>query len=266
MAAEFNKIWYPLLRSGLRRGVIRGKGAVDHTLVALAYFGMTTAFESLLPPCQNTLPTSDHFGKALHWAICRGHTPIVNILQKRQRQLPSAGFGFGLGRSELSLAAQNGHLNLVKLFILQDDDTSSWTIINALHSAAQAGQLDALKLIIGNTPRISSHGNWPLDVLLAAAHGGQDHIVGFALSEHGANIDGIVTRGHPFTRFSHKPAIYAAASHGYVGTVSYLLAKGAHFSGAWGNALTPAVRRGYTRTIEVLLEAGADLNTVDSES
>jgi len=36
MAVKFGKIWYPLPRAGTGSGKFRGKGAVDHTLVALA--------------------------------------------------------------------------------------------------------------------------------------------------------------------------------------------------------------------------------------
>lgn len=172
----------------------------------------------------------------------------------------------------LSIAARHGHLDLVKLLMLHDD-TGSKHVDYALRNAAQAGQLDALKLILKNMPQHSNLGNWPLEVLISAALSGQGHIVDFALTEHDADINGIITRdkkiltrGFPYRKLWERPAIYAAASHGYVGTASYLLAKGAHYSGPWGNALAPAVRRGYTRTVEVLLKASADLNTVDLEA
>lgn len=44
---------------------------------------LATVFESLLPSCQNTMKTSDHFRKLLYSAICRGHILLVSILLKR---------------------------------------------------------------------------------------------------------------------------------------------------------------------------------------
>ena len=81
----------------------------------------------------------------------------------------------------------------MKLFLLQDDTSSGCLeAVKALRSAAHADHLEALQVIIENVSRFSNLGNWPLDVILAAANSGQAQIIDFALSGLGADINGSI--------------------------------------------------------------------------
>lgn len=272
MAAEWSKVWYEPCDMRLGDDYVRGT-MPDHVLVAFAYFGMTAAFVSLLPSCQSKYPLSDHFGMAYYWAISRGHTPIVNVLRERSRpeEVPRhiADFGFdSFMVTTLALATRGGHLDLMKIFIEETKKQHHCTVL-ALRVAAETGQMDALQLLIDTAPLLARLRKWPLDVLLAAAEAGQVHVVDFAISKLGADVNGSLNRKVPewtwwnIDDFRCRTAIYLAAAHGHLETVSYLLAKGADISGPWGHAIEPAVRRGYTRTVKLLMEAGADPHAED---
>lgn len=272
MAAEWSGLWYEASELGCNSHYVSST-MPDHVLVALAYFGLTAAFVSLLPSCPSKHPISDHFGTAYYWAISRGHTPIVTVLRERShpekvpRQL--ADFGYDcLMFTTLGLATRGGHLDLMKIFIEETKKESYHTVL-ALRVAAKTGQMDALQLLIDTAPLLARLRKWPLDVLLAAAEAGQVQMVDFAISKLGADVNGSLNRQiHEWAIFGihdfhFRTAIYLAAAHGHLETVSYLLAKGADTSGLWGHAIQPAVRRGYTRTVKLLMEAGADPSAVD---
>ena len=284
MTALWRGVWFPVRTSCSLRGTYKSGPMDDHTLVALAYFGMTAAFESLLPSCGKDRPVSDAFGPAEFWAAYRGHVAIVEILRERgserRRNEAFNRLEYELNDFEIrgfAVAAYSGNLDLVRLLLPDNKDTYK-TCVLAMRTAAQAGHIHILRYIIENIPWHEGYRDWAIDILIAAAYAGREDIADFAISELGAKVNGTIpmTRSYANDRnrvhvwlghfdFEERPAIYLAASRGHVGMASYLLAKGAKCSGSGWNALTIATRRGYTRTVEVLLEAGAEPDTEDEK-
>jgi ankyrin repeat protein len=125
---------------------------------------------------------------------------------------------------------------------------------HALHLAAKAGSLDAIKILIEAGKLVTQEDTHGLTPLYYASEGG--HIVVCRLLiEHGGDVN---AQGGYFGN-----ALQAASSEGHQTVIDILLAKGADVNaqgGYYGNALQAASSRGHQTVVNILLANGANVN------
>ena len=161
----------------------------------------------------------------------------------------------------LIIAAQNGHLNSVKILLRYGADIEARGTLKIennviegctpLCAAAVTGHLNVVKLLIEHNADVdgrTSTGSTPLRV---AAHDGHLDVVR-CLVESGADVNAR-------TQYKGTP-IMAACDHGHLSIVSYLINKGAfvNLPAKDGNtALHYAAQRGHLEIVSQLLALGA---------
>ena len=127
---------------------------------------------------------------------------------------------------------------------------------SALQSAAHAGHLDALQLLLDHGARVNEYSGYYGTSLQAAAHGGHLEIVKKLVSA-GAHINTLT--GH----FGNP--LQAASAAGHIHVAKYLLEAGALINargGEYGYALHACTRTGDQSMAQLLLDQGADINAV----
>ena len=159
-------------------------------------------------------------------------------------------------RTPLYLAAEHGHLGMVKLLLDKGSDVNAqdnhWG--TALQAASLGGYEQIVKLLINKGADVNAQYGCCGTVLQRASERGHDRIVRLLL-DHGADVN---ARGGHF----HN-ALIAASHNGHKRTVQLLLDNGAEVN-AQGrcidNALIAAYNKGHEQIIKLLINKGADVN------
>ena len=158
------------------------------------------------------------------------------------------------GKTALHLAAESGHLDIVKLLLDCGANVNSRGNFDraALHLAAESGHLDIVKLLLDCGANVNSRGNFDRTALHLAAESGHLDVVQLLL-ERGADIDIRAKNG--------RTALYFAAKSGHLDITKLLLERGADINiraKSGRTALHLAAESGHLDLIELLLKRGAD--------
>ena len=142
-------------------------------------------------------------------------------------------------------------LFLRERFFLGDDDECSWS---SLHDAARHGTVANIHALIEKGCDVNErhYGHTPLDVATQ-----RNVELVRALVDAGADVHSLSDDG--------KTALFFAAMHSRSDVVQYLLEKGLDATATDHYKDTPlhwSINRGDTKSIELLLEHGADINAV----
>ena len=162
----------------------------------------------------------------------------------------------------LIIAAQNGHLNSVKILLGYGADIEDRGTIKIgdevvegctpLWGAACSGRLDVVKLLIERNADVDGRTSTDSTPLRAAAHKGHLDVVR-CLVESGADVNAR-------NDYESTP-LMAACYYGHVSVVTYLINKGAfmdlQYQDSGNTALHDAVKRGYLEMVSKLLALGA---------
>ena len=162
----------------------------------------------------------------------------------------------------LIIAAQNGHLNSVKILLGYGADIEDRGTIKIgdevvegctpLWGAACSGRLDVVKLLIERNADVDGRTSTDSTPLRAAAHKGHLDVVR-CLVESGADVNAR-------NDYESTP-LMAACYYGHVSVVTYLIDKGAfmdlQYQESGNTALHDAVKRGYLEMVSQLLSRGA---------
>jgi ankyrin repeat protein len=164
----------------------------------------------------------------------------------------------GLSGRPLCVAAEKGHLDVVRLLVQYGVDINNssaeitpWgtapagrNTYNPLAAAASAGQLEVARLLL-------DHGADPTlgDSLYEAAHAGHADMVQLLLQRGAGACEG--------AQHSPQQTLQVACDEGHARVVDVLLEAG---YGEPSQYLVPAVAAGYTDVVEVLAQRGADVN------
>ncbi|KAI9765917.1 MAG: hypothetical protein M1840_007058 [Geoglossum simile] len=160
----------------------------------------------------------------------------------------------------LQAAAQNGHLEVVRLLLRRGGEANAKPVLDgktALQAAAGSGHMKIVQLLLEKGADINAK---PSDsgrtALQAAAEAGHLAIVRWLL-ERGADVN-----GEP--AFDGKTALQAAAGNGCIDVVRMLLGTGAIINAGPGDrgrtAIQSAAENGHLDVARLLLERGANVN------
>ncbi|KAK6304464.1 hypothetical protein J4Q44_G00250500 [Coregonus suidteri] len=166
------------------------------------------------------------------------------------------------GATALYEASKNGHREIVELLLSHNPDANkpTKTGLLPLHVAAQYGHHDIVSLLVPVTSRARVRHSGISPLHLAAEHN-RDMVTAILLKT-GADVNATLSHNRSMQYSDHcATALYFAISNGSTKTVEMLLKAGANLSLDPVNPLLAAVRRGCTRTVSLLLEHGADVNT-----
>lgn len=160
----------------------------------------------------------------------------------------------------LSKAARTGQQSLVRLLMSPKyhqpafESDHRQEAVSAMNCAARGGNLEIVKLIIERSPWYTNKPGWATELLRIGACNFHLPVVEFVMSTGLVKLDedGI----NPF----RTPALRSAASNGHVHVVLFLLANGSTLASSGYGAMTLAVRGGYKRVVQALLDAGADID------
>jgi len=197
--------------------------------------------------------------RALVLASYYGFEDEVKYILEKYDDLPNLGIGpeYAHG-SALTLAAENGHANIVEI-LLKDGRIDPNVRINfSLSKAAAEGHADVVKLLLKDSRVDPGLNN---EVLENTIKGGHTEVVKLLLEDKRSdpNVELLGHKGGP---------LRYAAEHGYTEIVRLLLADGRADPSARGSdALNLAAEHGHTEIVRLLLEDGrSNPSDVKSES
>ncbi|CAK9115057.1 unnamed protein product [Durusdinium trenchii] len=189
--------------------------------------------------------------QALHLA-CENNQVIevTSLLQKPQN--PN-GTGADIDRPPMFLAAERGHLEVVRLLLEAGADLNAATQCGhtVLMFAAQNGHPDVVRVLLeaGADPKAATQ-DWATALMFAAQNGHPDVVR--LLLEAGADPNAATRCGHTVLMF--------AAQNGHLEVARVLLEVGADPNAAMqdgATALMDATVHGHLEVVRVLLKAGA---------
>ena len=161
----------------------------------------------------------------------------------------------------LNIAAEQGHVDVVKLLLLEKDAQIDVLKNNseapkALLVASSSGHAEVVRVLLEKGAELNTQDNDGRTALCLAALGGHLSTVQ-VLVEKGANVNFIT--GYDFTALSY------AAAHGQLATANYLIENRAEVEPVLKFGMSPlylAASKGKTEIVELLLEKGADIHRV----
>lgn len=189
---------------------------------------------------------------ALLYAVYNNHPEAAEyLLEKGAINVPHAS-----GISPFLLAAQRGHLNVVKHLIKTGVDINQQNaqLMTALYLAVNAGMYEVVQALIEAGADVNQANDKGTTPLFIAAEKGYTDLVNLLILK-GANVN----------QCNLKAAIplHIASENGHLSIVAALLEGGADVNQATDLGLTPlflAVREGFEPVVDKLLEKGADVN------
>lgn len=216
---------------------------------------------------------------ALMWAAEKGHTEIAKLLIDARYRFRDDYYkkykrpyladedktgGYLTGWTALTLAAREGHTEIVNALINTGFDFCYWEIDTrskdktALEWAAVNGHTEIVKTLIGAGADINDnrHGYQWKNALMYAAENGHTEIVNI-LIDAGANVE--------VHRDGWTALIYATIG-GHTEIVKALIDAGANINAKTNGGQTPlsfAIQNGHAEVINALLDAGLKLKGRD---
>ncbi|KAJ4378694.1 hypothetical protein N0V86_005565 [Didymella sp. IMI 355093] len=192
----------------------------------LAHFGLTTVAEQVIS----------------------AQKPITNIVNAKNNR----------GDTSLSLAAKQGHHEMVKMLLGNKADVNAQggDYGNALHAASLGGHEQVVKLLLDNKANINAQGGHYRNALYAASLRGHKQVVKLLLDK-GADVN-VNVQSEDFGN-----ALHAASLGGHEQVVKLLLDNKASVNaqgGYYSNALQAASIRGHKQVVKLLLDNKANIN------
>jgi len=202
----------------------------------------------------------------LHWACWKGHKNLANYLLEQKAQLELPGYK---SYKPLHLAAENGHLGVVKLLIEVHHatvDILSECRTTSLHVASRRGHEDLCIYLCekahANINALTEDGFSPF--MEACIHGNVA-LVDYFISQH--HIDPNVRSGE--VSGLEPTALHWACKKGMIGVAETLLNKRANPNLTDFDGSTPlhyACDRGHFEVVKILLKGGVDINVKNNKS
>ena len=210
---------------------------------------------------------------ALHWAAYEDRAEIVHMLLEADAN-PNATSRRGI--TPLSLGAENGNVAIVEgLLKAGADPNAAASGQTALHVAAHTGNVEVAKVLVAHGATVDAEEAWFSETpLMLAAAGHHPAMVEF-LAEVGANVNAVavvsqitIAPGFPNQSFAQVPRggltpLMFAAREGCRECVQVLVEAGADVNyedPAWATSLNLAVYNAHFDTAALLLELGAHPN------
>lgn len=231
------------------------EGFTSHVFAAAAFFGIIQLVKdrSFIDSGVSTA-----FGTPMECAAKGGHRDITEILL--DLQLNTHEYPADL-QKPLCTAARAGHYDVVCLFmetkyrdLLSDVETK-----RVIDAATQGGHPKIILLLIESIDNdsVTSLSN---GILLEASCHGQIDLVRLAL-DTGAGGDSYEVKAY------YNLALQRAASQGHVDVVELLLMRGNNYLMSLNryHALVRATRLGFQRTVQMLLDHGANVNELAAD-
>ncbi|XP_019909365.2 ankyrin repeat and SOCS box protein 2b isoform X2 [Esox lucius] len=166
------------------------------------------------------------------------------------------------GTTALYEASRNGHGEIVELLLSYNSDANkpTKTGLLPLHIAAQYGHHEIVSLLMPVTSRVRVRHSGISPLHLAAEHN-QDIITALLL-KIGADVNATLSHNRSMQYSDYRStALYFAVANRSIKTAELLLKAGANPSLDPVSPLLAAVRQGCARTVCLLLQHGADVNT-----
>ncbi|KAH7382754.1 ankyrin repeat-containing domain protein [Phaeosphaeria sp. MPI-PUGE-AT-0046c] len=217
-------------------------GDLDYPLIAAVLAKHEEAATLLLKYGADPNLCSGEFGTALQTAFRERHRDLVRILIDAGAKIPAAdtfklsplymASSNGNKWSPIQVAAETGHIEIVKLLLQNGADKNSLdrTSLSPLHRAAFGGHLQVAKLLLDHGAFLNAPDLYGLTPFDDAAN-------------QGADID---TRD-----YDGRTPLYKACSRGELRLARFLLDKGADLI---------ASSAGHTEIVEALIDHGADIS------
>ena len=198
---------------------------------------------------------------SLHKASSKGYTDVVRALLEYDTSLRSMpGYTAPYYKNEIGklllLAAENGHIEVVRLLLEVDPNAAkSERDSTPLVEACRKGYIDIARLLLENGADTAG------TALMAASRKGRINIVRLLL-EHGANPN-----SYPIPIPYSRSALMEASVKDHVDVAQLLLENGAdpHLHSDGWTALTLAADEGNTEVMRLLLQNGVDPNIICEE-
>ncbi|ESW23486.1 hypothetical protein PHAVU_004G051200 [Phaseolus vulgaris] len=279
---ENNEVREALERSDPSWRIVNSTDPRGNTLLHLAIAqGRPDLVQLLLEFEADTEATNRSGLTPLEAAASCNETLIVELLLARRANTERAEWAvFG----PIHHAARGGHVEVLRLLLLKGGKVDSLTKDGntALHVAVEERRRDCVRLLLANGARTdlknTTEGDTPLHMAAAA---GDESMVKLLLQKGRANkdirnaqgktaYDVAVENGHErlFDALSLGDKLCAAAKKGEVRTIQKLLEKGADLNGrdqhGW-TALHRASFKGRMDVVKVLVERGVEVDAKDEE-
>ncbi|MDE2814416.1 MAG: ankyrin repeat domain-containing protein [Gemmatimonadota bacterium] len=195
---------------------------------------------------------------ALSMAAWEGHVEVVRILVEQWVAEAGPEAQDADGQTVLMWAASGGDVEMVRFLLDNGADINAQDNYGytALTWAAGAGQVEVVRLLLANGADISAQNNSGITALMLAARAGQVEVVRFLLA-NGADL-------HAQDDLFDRTVLMWAASGGHVEVVRLLLDNGAdlHAQDAYygRTALAWAAFGGHVEVVRFLVGNGADIH------
>ncbi|XP_022519181.2 ankyrin repeat and SOCS box protein 2-like [Astyanax mexicanus] len=169
----------------------------------------------------------------------------------------------GDGATALFEACKNGHERAVRLLLLKNADANKQTKAGLLplHTAAQHGHYEIVSMLIPVTCRTKIHCSGISPLHLAAEHD-EDYVLEL-LIQAGFDVNALLTPGRSCMYQDRRTtALYFSVSNGNIEAAAMLLKAGANPNLDYFRPILVALRQGSVQMVQLLLDYGADVNTV----
>jgi ankyrin repeat protein len=192
------------------------------------------------------------------------------------------------GNTELILAAQNGHKEIVSELLDRGADVNASNNygITALIYAAQNGHKEIVNELLDRGADVNASNNYGITALIYAARNGHTEIVNELLDNRGANVNAVNQQGDTSlicaARNGHTEivealldegadvylyiALICAVEKGHTDTVNAMLVKEKYYNYYGISALILAAKRGHTEIVKAMLDRGANVNVNAGEA
>lgn len=229
--------------------------------------GLKHSVHMLLKMNADVNADNGYYGTALLAASIKGHDAIVQMLIQHGADVNANGTGFV--KCALAGALKHKHKAIAKILIqngadvnkdfaeLEDNSLRSESYwINALQAASYFGYQELVEILLQKGADINTEGGLYSTALLAASANSHFGIVQL-LVQHGADINRFVDGYGDALVFAEESSLSTKNEH-----IEFLLQNGIR---GYDEGLRIASCYGYQRTVEILLQKGADVNARDED-